>query len=50
VCHVTWDSALCSLLLVIAHSTVIWPQTEQIENLELIPDDGGDMQVCSRDV
>jgi hypothetical protein len=23
---------------------VIWPQTEQTENLELIPDNGGDIQ------
>jgi hypothetical protein len=50
VCPVTQDSASCNLLLVIAHSIVIWPHVEQMENLGLIPNDGGDMQVCSRDI
>jgi len=34
-------------LLAIAHSIVIWPHIEQVENLGLIPDGGGDMQICS---
>jgi hypothetical protein len=51
--HTQWlfkNKVLRVFLLVIAYSIVIWPQIEQRENLGLIPDDGGDMQVCSRDI